>query len=344
MSSPSDEPIPEIDMSEEDQRFFHELTAELERDPPLQCELSFVWTGGNEEMAHHVATNLRVHAVLLRRKSPDLDFRALRRVTFSDNYEAALSEAAARVGRPVSPTREQGGLSFAMVVHGNDHCELVADSRLAWGLLSEDDKVRDFHINVWRHELVHIADCARQMRVWADEWLKAGISGLRCHFFNPAHASWSEYYANRVSDSSLSEGQLADEEEMLAAAIEDARESIKKQIREYRFSADLEGLRELAERKLRFIAMAAGYVLGRHAARGLEAPTTEKLRLELASANLTAQFGDAGAELGRLYDTRADWKSTACLLPLEETWRNVMATFGLRYEDHDAEGIYIRVP
>ena len=334
----------EQELSDEDRQLVESISDELEQDPPLKCAVSFTWSGGSEAYAHEVLLFMRVQAVMLRRQYPELDFTALKQVTFHDDYELALREAQARVGRDLTPTREPGGFSYAMVVHALDHCELIANSRLAWGLLSADVEERDFHISVLRHELGHVADCARHRKVWADEWLSARMLGLRHHFYPVAHSNWSEYFANRVSDGPLAEDWLAQEEEMLADALSDAQTAIEMQKFKYRFSHDLEALRSLAERKLTFIAMVAGYVLGRHSARGLASPVTDRLREELRRVNWEDSFAWMREELERLYADRSNWRSTACMLPLESFWLERMAGFGLHYEDRGEAGVYIRVP
>lgn len=340
----SDGPVADDGLSEEDANLVDGILNELRDDPPLQCEVQFVMSAGDEEHAQRVTQLMRANAVMLRRSNPDLDFRALRRVTFHADYDLALHEAAERVGRPVSPTREPGGFGFAMVIPADDHCELVADARLADGLLSEDPGVRDFHLNVLRHELAHVADCTRHQKVWADEWMSAKITGLRRHFFPMAHSVWSEYYANRVSDGVLGKHFLVDEEEMLAGALNDAANSINAQIASYRWSHDLEALRQLAESKLAFVALTLGYVLGHHAARALAGPIAQELQMELRKGNLESAFDQFGRELDRLYLERWDWRSTTCMNALEQLWREVMAAFGLYYEELDGEGVYIRVP
>jgi hypothetical protein len=127
-----------------------------------------------------------------------------------------------------------------MLVHATDTCELIADASLALGLLSEESSKRDVCVSTLRHELCHVDDFQRKSLLWKGEWLKARLEGVRATFFPIADALWSEYYANRVSDSPLADGYLASEEDMLGAAIRDAARDIEQAIVLFAYSGDRE--------------------------------------------------------------------------------------------------------
>lgn len=215
--------------------FASELHQQILNDPPIRCAMSFHWDGTQED-AERVCFQIQVQSAVLRHQSPWLDFTSLKSIVFQKDYEQGLRDASARVGRDLIPTREPGGLSFAMLVHAADGCELIADVGIALGLLSEDASHSNVSVSTLRHELCHVDDFQRKSRLWETEWLKKHINGVRATFFPIAESLWSEYYANRVSDGPLADAYLTGEEDMLAGAIRDATQNIKTAILAYRLS------------------------------------------------------------------------------------------------------------
>jgi hypothetical protein len=159
-----------------------------------------------------------------------------------------------------------------------------------------------------------------------------------------AESLWSEYYANRVSDGRLAGAYLTSEEDMLVGAIRDAAQEIETAILAFRLSHDISALALLASRKISFVALSMGYVLGRYAARGLSAPRTAVLLEALQASGLEETFAESLAELERLFQSRCSWSSTDDLAGLEQIWFQVMRGFGLRFEETSPGRVYIHVP
>lgn len=320
-----------------------ELQQEITNNPPIGCDLSFRWNGTQEE-ANQVAVGLMFESAMLLRKSPWLDLSSLKSIVFHVDYDQGLREAGARVGRDLTATKESGGLSFAMVVHSTDGCELIADAKLAWGLLSQDPSMKDVCVSTLRHELCHVDDFQRKNRLWTEESLPHDVRGLRTHFFPLVESLWSEYYANRVSDGPAADAYLTGEEDMLGAACRDAAQDIEDAIRVFRVSQDIGVLADLAKRKVRFVAMSMGYVLGRYAARGLLTPRSAALQEALERTGLNQAFDASRSELDRLFQARASWTSTHDLEGLERIWIGVMQRFGLRFEEVSPGRVKIFLP
>jgi len=319
------------------------LQQQILNDLPIRCGISFHWNGTQEE-AERVCFQLQVQSALLRHQSPWLDFTSLKSIVFHKDYEQGLRDASARVGRDIIPTREPGGLSLAMLVHAVDGCELIADVGIALGLLSPDVAHSDVSVSTLRHELCHVDDFHRKKRLWENEWLKEHMKGVRATFFPIAESLWSEYYANRVSDSPPAGAYLTGEEDMLARAMRDATQEVETAISAFRVSHDIGGLTLLASRKVSFVALSMGYVLGRYAARGLYAPRTTDLREALRASGLEDAFQGTMAELDRLFHKRDSWTSAEDLAELERIWLRVMCGFGLRFEEISPGRVYIHVP
>lgn len=331
---PSDEDI---------EAFALELQQEIRQNPPIRCGLSFHWSG-TQEQADQVLIQLMFESAMLRRESPWLDLSSLKSIVFHADYDQGLREAGARVGRDLTATREPGGLSFAMVVHSTDGCELIADANLALGLLSQDATLKDVSVSTLRHELCHVDDFQRKNRLWTDESLPHDVTGLRTHFFPLVESLWSEYYANRVSDGLASDEYLTGEEEMLASASHDAAREIKEAIRAFRGAENIGVLVALAKRKVRFVAMSMGYVLGRYAARGLTTPRSAAVQEALDTTGLQEAFEASRTELDRLFHARASWASTSDLEGLERIWIDVMQGFGLRFAEVSPGRVQVFLP
>lgn len=328
---------------EELETFASELQQEILTDPPIRCGISFHWNRTQAD-ADQVCFQILVQSALLRRESPWLDFTSLKSIVFHRDYEQGLRDASIRAGRDLIPTREPGGLSFAMLVHAADSCELVADAALALGLLSQDSPHSDVSVSTLRHELCHVDDFQRKSRLWKSEWLKERVRGMRATFFPMAESLWSEYYANRVSDGPLADAYLTGEEDMLVGAIRDATQEIETAILAFRLSHDISALALTASRKVSFVGLSMGYVLGRYAARDLSAPRTAVLREALQASGLGEAFTASRAELDRLFQSRSSWSSTDDLAGLERIWVQVMRGFGLWFEEISPGRVYINVP
>ena len=319
------------------------LNEEILRDPPIRARIEFHWNG-TQELADQVTAQVSIHSALLRRQAPWLDFSSLTQIVFHQDYDQGLREASARTGREMAPTREPGGLSLAMVVHKKDGCELIADAGLARAILSEEESVSGIGVNTLRHELCHVDDFARKRRVWESEFLALRLTGIRATFFPIAEALWNEYYANRVSDSALADAYLTGEEDMLAGAVRAARQEVEGEITSFRVSHDVTPLRNLAVRKLSFVAMCVGYVLGRYAAREISGPRSPALLEALQQSGFEKTFSESLSELDRLFRVRDSWKSTQDFGALEQIWFRAMCDLGLRFQDRDRGRVYIHVP
>jgi hypothetical protein len=103
-------------------------------------------------------------------------------------------------------------------------------------------------------------------------------------------------------------------------------------------------LAPLASRKVSFVAMSMGYVLGRYAARGVSTPRSDALQDALRASHLEDTFEASQRALDRLFEDRTAWTSTQDLAELERIWFRVMCGFGLRFEEVSPNKVYIHVP
>jgi hypothetical protein len=147
-----------------------------------------------------------------------------------------------------------------------------------------------------------------------------------------------------VSDSPRADAYLTGEEDMLAGAIRDAAREIEEAILAFRVSPDMGVPAPLAMRKVCFVAMSMGYVLGRYAARGVSTPRTAALQDALDATDLNDAFEASRTELDRLFHARASWTSAHDLEGLERVWFDVMCRFGFHFKEVSPGRVQIFLP
>lgn len=332
----------EESVSEEDAKLAAEIYEELMSAPPLTCPISY--TGpGDEETVNRAMTLLKLHALLLRRKHPWLTFDALDSIVFHSDYGLALREISARAGRPCEATTESSGVGVAMVVHLEDKCVAVLDAGIALGIADDtDDARRNLCLDTSLHEFCHVHDYGRKRRLLGHEFLKRKVSPIETHVFTAADAAWSEYFANKYSNSACSSPDM--HPQYLAEVVPDVVREIREAIRSYRTHSKLDVLLPLCEQKVRFLFQCFGYAAGRLAANGtaLEDVAPDSAAA-LRSAGLWEVWLEVFAELERLDARREEWTSFDELKPLMASADSVFKVLGIHYSESD-KGVRVDIP
>lgn len=309
-----------------------DIMRELEENPPLKCPISYHWHG-NEQLASTASTCIQVQAALMRRRHPWLTFEALDSVIFHHDYAQALLEVSERAGRPCEATSEDSGVGLAMVVHLEDKCVVVLQEGLALGLVAENDEdTRDLCIDTVMHELCHVYDYGRKRKLLSHEFLKRKIIGLERHVFTAAEAAWSEYFANKYSNSALSSTDM--HPKYLADVVPDVVQSVSDAIRAYRLHFGLDELLLLSERKVRFLFQCFGYAAGRLDANKttLDVVAPESCDA-LRRAGLFDIWETTFCELAQLDSCRDSWTSFDVLKPIMNATDATFKKLGLFYTE-----------
>ncbi|WP_157643807.1 hypothetical protein [Burkholderia ubonensis] len=320
-----------------------ELFHEVNTSPPWQCPLNYTGPGTEEEV-RQAAEMLKIHAVLLRREHPWLYFDSLDAIVFHSDYALALREISERAGRPCEATRESTGAGVAMVVHLDEKCVAVLEAGLLLGLLdTQNEKFQSLCIDLVRHELCHVYDYGRLLRLLPHEFLRKQVDLIDRHVFTAAHAAWSEYFANKYSHSGHSDLEL--HPKYLADVVPSVVGEVHAAIRSYRTEADLNKLLPFCQQKVTFLLQCFGYAAGRLTAAGASldevAPNSVAA---LKHARLWDVWLSVAAELDRLDACREAWASFNELRALMSATDAVYKTLGLHYRLTDAGQLYVDIP
>lgn len=332
----------EPSFSEEDARLADQIYEELMSTPPLTCPISY--TGpGDEETVHRAITILNMEVLLMRRRHSWLTFSALDSIVFHSDYSLALREVGERAGRPCEATSEPIGVGVAMVVHLEEKCVAVLDAGVALGIVDESDAARrDLCIDTVLHELCHVYDYGRKRRLLDHEFLKRKVAPIDAHVFTAADAAWSEYFANKYSNSFHSSPDM--HPKYLAEVVPGAVNDIRGAIRRYRIHSRLDALLPECERKVRFLFQCFGYAAGRLAANGMS--------LEGVAPNSASALQDAGlwdvwlevfGELERLDARREEWASFDELRGLMASADAAFKVLGMYYTE-SVDGMRVDIP
>lgn len=318
-----------------------EIMHELETDLPLKCKFAFHWQG-SEEQADNVHLHMQVQALLMRRRHPWLNFNALESVVFHHDYAQALRDISETAGSPCTATSESSGVGIAMVVHLKDKCAVVLDAGVAFGIIDSDRARRDLCIDTVMHELCHVHDYCRMQTLLGHEFLVRQIEGLDHHVFSSAEAAWSEYFANRYSNSACS--SLDMHPKYLAQVVPEIVAAIQEAILAYRTHAQLGELLPFCEKKIRFLFQSFGYAAGRLAA---HQTSLDEIAPESAAALKKAGLYDvwnaAFCELNRLDECRDKWDSFDELKSLMKAVELTFIQFGLHYTEVDRR-LHVDIP
>lgn len=326
--------------SQEKEALVDGLLREMQENPPFDCPITFNWHG-NEELAAQASTRLRVHAVLLRRQHPHLDFSCLKSITFHHDYELALREVSGgRAG--AEPTKEAGGFSAGMMIGDGDHAHIVMQESIAFGLLSDEGEQRELSAHLIRHELCHVDDYRFKRELIARNPASAYVRGFDSYMAPPAATLWDEFYANKYCHGA--EPDVLASAPLLDEGLPRIRNEIISAILAYRTDGDLDKLRSVVEPKVRYVFQCFGYAMGTLAAldKALEelSPETAKLLLAL---KLQDAWGECFRQVCELDSRRAEWNGAGEFKTLFPVVRMVFSAFGLNYRPH-GDGAYVDVP
>ncbi|KQY82314.1 hypothetical protein [Pelomonas sp. Root1444] len=326
----------------DEEAFAAKLWEEVESSSPLTCPISYSGPGDADTVNKAIAL-LKVYTVLLRRRHPWLTFDSLESIVFHSDYALALKEIGERTGRPCEATSEASGVGIAMVVNLEDKCIAVLDAGVALGIADSSDQAKhDLCVDTALHELCHVYDYGRKRRLLSHEFLKRRVAPIEMHVFTAADATWSEYFANKYSNSSCSSPDM--HPKYLAEVVPDVVSDVKEAIRAYRTHRQLDVLLSLCQQKVRFLFQCFGYAAGRLAANeaALEEVAPESVSA-LQAAGLWQRWLDAFAELRRLDGCRETWASFDELKPLMRIADDVFRDLGLNYRE-DAGVVHVDVP
>jgi hypothetical protein len=300
----------------------------VSKHPAVVCPIRFQWTG-TEEQSNQAATLVRVYAQLQLRAHPWLNFANLAEITFSDDYEQAVRDAAGSE-RTVRATTEVGGVGMAMTLYSPDGASIVLHGGLARALAESDSKYHGHARSTVLHELCHVSD-----ETFKDNLAEQGAQvhpsdRLYSFFCAAAETMWDEYFANKYSHGSWSDAQV--EMSLLKGTLPPLRRRMAQAVLEFRAHQQIEPLRRFAEDRVRFVAQCFGYAVGRLDALGvtLEQHAPEVVS-QLNELGLLDAWNSAFVALEKLDAERSEWKDIGRLRELLPCCLEIMRVFGLRY-------------
>lgn len=294
---------------------------------------------------------------VVRELNNQLDFRRMHRIVVTTDFAGELKELSAQtVSRnPITHTNEDYAVAVAKVMLlplGNEY-EIVpvinAHIVSVLATENEDDLNEDQFNNVLHylhHELCHVHDDNKKIDALHDVMLKQPYVGKEMFIGPLAEACWSEYYANRLSSTSVTETAIVDLTMSFKDAIIRTKPLIDKEILSYRFHADLNRLMAGVERHGGFLVRSAAYTLGY--VDGLEKPLPQ-LSPE-ADATLNNSYfqstwnaiHDALKEMYKLYPD--GWKNLSVYDGLATALEHYYAEMGLLLSTMDDGRAYVNVP
>ena len=327
------------DSSEEDAELIAQLVHELETNPPLACPYSY--TGpGDETRVRQAMGVLHLQAALMRRRHPWLNFDALESMVFHSDFVQALRDLSERAGRELHPTTESTGAGVAMVVKLGNKSVLVAEANILLGMTSENEARRDICIDTALHELCHVYDDERFGRLLADDLRRGTTRPMQGHVFTAAHAAWSEYFANRYSDSGYSSPD--EQPKFLAEVVPSVVNDVHSAIQVHIAQPDLPVVLALCRKKVNYLFQCFGYAAGRLSANGavLEEVAAESVAA-LEVAGLYTVFLRVHLGLDALNEERDSWTSFDDLQPLMDQADSTFRALGLHYS-LDSRGVRVQ--
>jgi hypothetical protein len=231
--------------------------------------------------------------------APPLDLRRMRRMVFAADYSAALEELAGDSGRPVGPTQEDYAVGVAKVLllpldQGDFEIVPVFDidkfAILGSDYESLDGQQKDYFtrmLHVLHHELCHVHDDNKKVDAMPGAMLSKVWDGPEIFVGPLTEASWSEYFANRVSSLTANRSSIDETVQMFKDAVERTKPVINDHIIAYRTNWDLDGLVALFKRHGDFLVKSAAYMLGYLDGIG---QTLEELSAEAHQALIESDF------------------------------------------------------
>ena len=327
-SEPSFESDDEI--SEEEINAFRDMVNRERENPAISCPISYVGSACEEEVRDAVFL-MKVAAWRLREKQPWLNFDALESIAFRSDYDVALSELGARIGRDLSPTNDATGSGVAMVVPVGDRSVVVFSAGILHAVMpSALEDYRDVAFDTFLHELCHVFDNARKHSLLGHEIGVRVLPGLDAHFRAAADSAWSEYFANRYSNSHHSSVDM--HPKLLAEVIPSVAEAVLQEIVILRSGGDFDEVLSECKRKVRYLFMCFGYAAGRLAANNqrLEEVAPESVA-QLEGAGLWAVWCQVVQELSVLDDRRDAWSSFDDFRPLMSLVGQTFTQLGLQF-------------
>lgn len=332
-----DEPL-----STEDAQLVAEIQDEMQNRLPLACPVSYHGPG-DEALLQQAMVAYQVQAILMRRRHPWMNFDALDSIVFNADYQQALRDISARAGRACEATSEPMGIGLAMTVKIGAKSAVVLDAGIAHGMVADDEFKRYLSLDTALHELCHVYDNARKDRLLAEDLKRGTVLPMQGHVFTAADACWSEYFANKYSNSGCSSPDSHPKflAEVVPALVADVRAAII----DYRSNDKIQELLVLCQKKVKFLFQCFGYAAGRLSANGA---TLEAIALEsvsaLQQAGLYQIWIAVAAALDQLDARREDWTSFNDLQPLMDEADTTFRVLGLRYKLNDDGSVGVDIP
>ncbi|MBJ9592221.1 hypothetical protein [Burkholderia seminalis] len=318
-----------------------DLIRGLEKDPAINCPITFNWHG-NSDLANAASMRVRVFAQMMRDERKGVSFKGLKGITFHHDYEQGLRDAVGNATGVPKPTREASGLSIGMMVVTAAGPELVLDESVALALAAYDEPGNAWAEQTIRHELCHVDDFIFKKQLLDLYPEQSTLTRFENNFYGPALTMWDEFYANRYSFGSWSEPRLF--LDLLRDSVNDVRPQLITEIRRYRGHHRLDDLLAFAVPKMKFLAQCFGYAAGVLAAQHTtlleEAPLEHAL---LKKYGMLDAWEQCYVTLLDLDARRPDWQSILELKALFPCCSALFASLGFEYRPHGTE-TWVSIP
>jgi len=323
----------------------------------MESDIKLTIKGLDSELAHEFGKYINILLSLLNKPERGFDLRRMHRIIVTSDFASELVNFSNErgIGKPITHTNEKYGVAAAQVhilARGDDY-EIVPiiDACLATALVDKDyanpiDLSQADAIHILHHEFCHVHDNNKKIDAFGPMLLNQSYVGKDKYCFPLSELCWSEYYANYLSCSSVSDEFLGKIKVSFIESIERAKSEINKEIVSYRMHGDIDQLLDIFARHGSFLPKIASYILGY--LDGLQI-SFEELDSKAAKVLSGSYFEPTWTAMQKALRSMRDkypdrWKSIAIYKGLSDVMDNYYSVMGLTLNNMEDGIVYVDVP
>lgn len=239
----------------------------------MEEDLKVAVKGVEEKRAHEMGNNVALAIKHLGASGNGLDLRRMHRIIVTSDLGGEIANLSIERGfeKSITHTNEEYAVALAQVnilPIGDDYeIVIIIDAHLA-AALTHTELMNPYDLDVHdachilHHELCHVHDNNKKIDALSKVMLNHVYTGKDKLTMPLTEVCWSEYIANYLSASSVSEGHLIGKNDSLLDSIYRAKQIVNEEILYYRYDGDLLKLIEMFERHGAFLPKTASLMLG----------------------------------------------------------------------------------
>lgn len=300
-----------------------------------------------------------VHGLIqaIQRGDSSLDLRRLSRIEIARDFSMALADISTEFDRPGATlfTDEAYARAVAKVLMFESDTDfqfiLVLDATLAYkakeAIDRENEELLMEAAHFLHHELSHVHDSSQRVDTNPHVQLKFAYTGKASKIRSLAHRCWAEYYANRRSASTASDGQVKELARQFRNATRRAPWMISRTIRRYRYhDVDLEFVIECFERHGHFLILSASYLLGYLHGKGQAlAEIDVRVAAKTEASDFAPIWRALQGALQKMFESYPEaWKDLSVYDELSVVVEEFHELCGLHYKDQPDGTLYLSLP